>query len=195
MTSLIRIHAVTICCAALLVGFARADEKSIDLKVGDTAPTFAAKDDQGKDWKSADHVGKNFIVVYFYPADMTGGCTKQACGFRDDMAKLTDKGVEVIGVSGDTVKNHQVFKTFHKLNFALLADEDGGVAKKFGVPVNKGGTVKTKDAEGTAVELVRGVTTARGTFVIGKDGKILYKNTKVIAAEDSKQIMELIGKQ
>ena len=59
-----------------------------DVNKGDAAPTFESVDDQGQDWKSSDHVGKQVLVVYFYPADMTGGCTKQACGFRDDMKKL-----------------------------------------------------------------------------------------------------------
>src|SRR5262245_8142571 len=106
--------------ATIVVPFVRAEDKPAELKVGDPAPTFTSTDDEGKPWKSSDHVGKKVLVVYFYPADMTGGCTKQACGFRDDMAKLTDKGVEVVGVSGDSAKNHQVFKSVHKLNFALL---------------------------------------------------------------------------
>src|SRR5262245_57986346 len=86
-----------------------ADDKA-DLKVGDPAPKFDSIDDQGKPWKSSDHVGKKVLVVYFYPADMTPGCTKQACGFRDDMGKLAGKNVEVVGVSGDSVANHKVFK-------------------------------------------------------------------------------------
>src|SRR5437762_10780768 len=77
------------------------------VKVGDKAPEFEAQDEQGKTWKSKDHVGKKIVVVYFYPADFTGGCTKQACGFRDDLGKLADKGVEVVGISGDTVKTHE----------------------------------------------------------------------------------------
>lgn len=171
-----------------------ADEKEAGVKVGDAAPAFDSTDDQGKAWKSGDRVGKKVIVVYFYPADLTGGCTKQACGFRDDMKDLTGKGVEVIGISGDSVKNHQLFKEVHKLNFTLLADEDGAVAKKFGVPLKPGGTFKTKDLDGNEVQLKRGVTAARWTFVIGKDGKIVYKNTKVNAAADSKQILERIEK-
>jgi peroxiredoxin Q/BCP len=169
---------------------ARAD----DLKVGDPAPKIESTDDQGKAWKSADVVGKKVVVVYFYPADMTGGCTKQACGFRDDMKKLSDKGIEVIGVSGDSVEGHKVFKEFHKLNFTLLADEKGEVAKAFGVPLKAGGTFKTKDAAGNNVELKRGVTAARWTFVIDKDGKIAYKDTKVDAAQDSKKILEAAEK-
>ncbi|HEV3236280.1 MAG TPA: redoxin domain-containing protein, partial [Gemmataceae bacterium] len=57
-----------------------AEDKALNLKVGQTAPSFEATDDQGKTWKSSDHIGKSVIVLYFYPADMTGGCTKQACG-------------------------------------------------------------------------------------------------------------------
>jgi peroxiredoxin Q/BCP len=177
-----------------LCGARAAEDPKPEIKVGDKVPIFEAKDDQGKDWKSSDHIGKNVIVVYFYPADMTGGCTKQACGFRDDMKKLADKGVEVVGVSGDSVKNHQVFKKFHKLDFALLADEQGAVAKKFGVPVNKGGDFKTKDADGNDVVLTRGVTINRWTFVIGKDGTIVHKETKVDAEQDSKKILEMIEK-
>ena len=170
------------------------DTKKAEVDVGSKAPVFEGTDDQGKAWKSSEHVGKKIVVVYFYPADLTGGCTRQACAFRDDMGKLADKGVEVVGVSGDSVKNHQVFKKVHKLNFTLLADEDGTIAKKFGVPVGKGGEFKAKDAEGNDVVLKRGVTAQRWTFVIGKDGNVIYKNAKVTPAEDSKQILALVEK-
>jgi peroxiredoxin Q/BCP len=190
---LVEIVAAALCLGTLAVGGLRA-EKAGGANVGDPAPKFQATDDEGKTWKSSDHVGKQIIVVYFYPADMTGGCTKQACGFRDDMKKLTDKGVEVVGISGDAAKNHEVFKKFHKLNFTLLADEDGAVAKKFGVPVGKGGEFTTKDADGNPVTLKRGVTISRWTFVIGKDGKVAFKNPAVKAAEDSKQILDVIDK-
>ena len=175
-------------------GLLLAEEKKVNLKVGNQAPKFESTDDQGKAWKSTDHVGKKIMVVYFYSDDLTGGCTKQACGFRDDMKKLTEKGVEVIGVSGDSAENHQLFKKVHKLNFTLLADEDGSVAKKFGVPLKPGGVFKAKDLEGNDIELKRGVTAARWTFVIGPDGKIVFKNDKVNAAEDSQKILELIEK-
>ncbi|MDZ4685510.1 MAG: peroxiredoxin [Planctomycetaceae bacterium] len=165
---------------------------AVDLKVGDKAPTFAALDDSGKEWKSADHVGEKLIVVYFYPADMTGGCTKQACGFRDDLGKLTDKGVEVVGVSGDSVRNHQLFKQAHDLNFALLADTDGKVAEAFGVPIVKGEKSVPAKINGKDEVLVRTVTAKRWTFVIGKDGKIAVKTTEVNAAEDSKAILKMV---
>ena len=171
---------------------ATAEDKAVN--VGDPAPVFQSTDDQGKERKSSDHVGKKIVVIYFYPADMTGGCTRQACGFRDDMAKLADKGIEVVGVSGDSVANHQVFKAVHKLPFTLLADEDGSVAKKFGVPLKPGGVFKTKDQNGKDVALKRGVTESRWTFVIGKDGKIALKNENVNAAEDSKKILDEVSK-
>ncbi len=164
-----------------------------DVKVGDKAPTFEATDDQGKAWKSSDHVGKKVIVVYFYPADFTGGCTAQACGFRDDYKTLADKGVEVVGVSGDSAKTHELFKKEYKLPFTLLADEKGDIAKKFGVPAGPGGQV-TKKIDGTDQVLKRGATIKRWTFVIDKNGKIVYKNDKVNAGKDSKQILDVIEK-
>ncbi len=169
--------------------------EDIKLEVGAAAPEFTSKDDAGKDWKSADHFGKKIVVVYFYPADLTGGCTKQACGFRDDMAQLQGDGVEVVGVSGDSVANHQVFKKDKMLNFTLLADETGEVATKFGVPVEIGEKVaKVKTSDGTEISLTRKATAKRWTFIVGKDGKIAYKNSMVAAAEDSKTIAAEIAK-
>jgi peroxiredoxin Q/BCP len=169
--------------------------EDVKLEVGSAAPEFTVKDDSGADWKSSDHFGKKIVVVYFYPADLTGGCTKQACGFRDDMAKLQDEGVEVVGVSGDSVANHQIFKKDRSLNFALLADETGEVAQKFGVPVEVGvKTAKVKTSDGQEISLTRSATAKRWTFIIGKDGKIAYKNTMVAAAEDSKAIAEAVAK-
>lgn len=178
-----------------------ADDKA-GVEVGDKAPEFHAKDDQGKTWDLADHVGKKILVIYFYPADLTGGCTKQACGFRDDMKKLARKGVQVVGVSGDSVKNHQFFKKYHHLNFTLLADEDGAIAKKYGVPLRQGASFTVKDADGNPVRdtagapvvLKRGVTATRWTFIIGKDGRVAYKDTKVNAAQDSKKMLDEVEK-
>jgi len=180
----------------LLVGLAQmaGPAKANDKKVGDAAPTFEGTDDRGLPWKSADHVGKKYLVVYFYPGDFTPGCIRQAQNFRDSMNKLAAKGVEVIGISGDGVKAHEMFKKAYKMNFTLLADEDGKLAKKFGVPVGKGGQVRAKDAQGNLVTLKRGVTAARWTFIIGKDGKIVYRNTKVSPALDSKQVEAFIEK-
>ncbi len=178
---------------SLAASILSADGNGADLKVGDKAPAFTAKDHAGKDWKSTDHFGKKVVVIYFYPASFTGGCTKQACGFRDDMKGLTEKDVEVIGVSGDAVRNQELFRKTHKLPFTLLADEKGEVAKAFGVPTKKGDSLK-QTIDGKEENLVRGVTTSRWTFVIDKAGKIAHKDTKVNAAEDSKSILEVVKK-
>ena len=166
----------------------------VDLKVGDKAPKFEAMDDTGKLWKSADHVGKKIMVVYFYPADFTGGCTKEACGYRDDYSALTEKGVEVVGVSGDSVHGHELFKKAHELNFTLLADTDGKVAEAFGVPTEAGADTVMATNGDQKEPIYRDVTIDRWTFVIDKKGKIASKNTEVHAAEDSKAILETISK-
>jgi len=185
-----------LCVLILAVGAfgAAGDEKKVDLKVGDPAPAFEAVDDQGQPWKSSGHVGKRYLVVYFYPGDFTPGCIKQAQGFRDGMNKLAEKGVEVVGVSGDAVQTHQLFKKAQQLNFTLLADEDGVLAKKFGVPLGKAGEVKAKDADGKPLTLKRNVTAARWTFVLGKDGTILHKNVNVSPAQDAKKVADVIEK-
>jgi peroxiredoxin Q/BCP len=162
--------------------------KKADLEVGDRAPAFEALNEEGRTWQSSKHVGNKIIVLYFYPGDFTPGCTAQAQKFRDNMNKISDLGAEVIGVSGDSTATHALFKQAHHLNFSLLADEDGSLAKQFGVPVGPGGEVRTKDADKKLLTLKRNVTTARWTFVIGLDGKIAYKNTKVDPVADSKQI-------
>src|SRR5262245_42642857 len=170
------------------------EEKKVELNVGDKAPAFDARDDRDTTWESSARVGKKWVVIYFYPGDFTPGCTAQANAFRDGMNKLTDLGVEVVGVSGDSVKTHELFKKAQKLNFTLLADADGNVAKMFGVPVGPGGQVKAKDADGNPIEIKRNATAARWTFVIGKDGKVAYKNARVNPAEDAKRITEFITK-
>jgi len=186
--------------ALLVLGFAGGAaqdakvEKKMNLDVGDRAPAFEAPDEEGRTWQSVRHVGKKIIVVYFYPGDFTPGCTVQAQKFRDNMNKISEQGAEVIGVSGDSPTTHALFKQAHKLNFSLLADEDGRVAKQFGVPVGPGGVVKTKDADKNLITLKRELTVARWTFIIGLDGKVAYKNTKVDPVTDSKQIEGFLQK-
>src|SRR5947208_15139908 len=82
------------------------------VKVGEKAPAFTSVDETGKDWNSKDHVGKKVLVLYFYPADFTGGCTSQACGYRDEIEELGTKGVEIVGVSGDAPTTHKLFKSY-----------------------------------------------------------------------------------
>ncbi len=178
--------------ATLFSAAARAESGS--LSVGDQAPTFEVSDDQGKPWKSSDHFGKQIVVVYFYPADMTGGCTAQACAFRDDLGKLAGKDVAVVGVSGDTVESHQLFKKAHNLNFPLLADVEGKVADAFGVPKTVGEKTVKATIDGVDYDLVRNVTTKRWTFIIDRDGKVAYKDDNVNARQDAEKVMSAIAK-
>ncbi len=171
-----------------------ADDDQVVLSVGDEAPVFTLKDDQGNDWKSSEHYGKNVVVVYFYPADMTPGCTKQACAFRDDLPKLKEAGVEVVGVSGDSVRNHQLFKKAHELTFTLLSDPEGDIAKQFGVPYQTGEQSIEREIAGIKETLTRTATIRRWTFVVDKDGKIALKNDSVEAAKDSQAILEFVAK-
>ena len=159
--------AAAVLSVGVLAGGLRAADEKADPKVGDKAPTFQATDDQGKPWKSSDHVGKKVVVVYFYPADFTGGCTKQACGYRDDFSKLQDAGVEVVGISGDSVKNHAAFKKFHKLNFTLLADPKGEAAAKLGVPFTPGEKTVQFEIDGQQVTVPAGTSLMRAAIESG----------------------------
>jgi len=102
------------------------------LQVGDNAPDFELISDTGETVRLADFRGKK-VVLYFYPKDMTSGCTSQACGFRDEYPIIEEKNAVVLGVSPDGVESHQKFKTRHDLPFTLLVDKDHAVAELYGV--------------------------------------------------------------
>lgn len=101
------------------------------LEAGTKAPAFTLAADDGAKVKLADLKGSP-VVLYFYPADDTPGCTKEACAFRDRRAELQKLGAKVIGISPDDVKSHVKFRDKFSLNFPLLADPDHAVAEKFG---------------------------------------------------------------
>ena len=166
-------------------------QTSDPLSVGDKAPEFKALTDDGKTWNSNNYIGKKYIVVYFYPAAMTGGCTKQACAYRDLRTEIERADAMVVGISGDNVEGLKVFKKAENLNFTLLSDESGEIARKFGVPTRDGGKV-TKEIDGKSVDLIRGITASRWTFIIGKNGKIVYKNEQVNVEKDSEEVLNFI---
>lgn len=170
-----------------------AEEKPVDLKVGDQAPAFSGMADDDKEWKSEELAGKKILVVYFYPADMTGGCTKQACLYRDAMDDFQSEDVEIIGISGDSTENHRHFKEAHQLNFTLLADTDGKIAEAFGVKTGPGFTNTATIGE-KEINFARDLMTSRWTFVIDKEGNIAYKNTSVNPTEDSQEVMKVVEK-
>jgi len=174
----------------ILISFTAMAQDLTELNKGDKVDKFSALDDQGNTWKSSD-VTSDFLVVYFYPAAMTGGCTKQACAYRDDKASFDKMSVSVIGVSGDEVKNLQYFKEAYQLNFPLLSDNEGAISKIFGIPTKNGGEI-TREIGGEDLLLIRGITTPRWTFVLDKNRTIIYKNAEVNAAEDSKKVKAVI---
>ncbi len=167
--------------------------ESVELQVGDPAPHFVGMDDENREWDSKKRAGKKIYVVYFYPADMTPGCTIQACSYRDALANLKRDDVEVIGISGDAVENHQHFKNEYKLNFTLLADPDGKIAKAFGVKTGDGGSIQRQIGDKT-ITLERGVTAKRWTFVIDRQWQIAHKDTRVNVLKDSETVLKLIEK-
>lgn len=129
------------------------------LKVGDKAPQFTLTADDDSEVSLSDFKGKT-VILYFYPKDLTPGCTQQACDFRDEMARFKRKKTVILGVSRDSVVKHQTFKEKHDLNFPLLSDEDGKVCNAYGV-------WKEKSLYGKKYMGIE-----RTTFVIGPTGKI-----------------------
>lgn len=184
---------LSILLTSFVAGSLYAGNEGVDvcLNEGDAVPEFQAKTATGDVWKSADHVGKKYVVVYFYPADLTNGCTQQACAYRDLKEALESADVEVVGISGDSPENHALFTRMHSLNFTLLADQEGQIAKSFGVPVREGDTIM-RMVDGVEHAFTRGVTASRWTFIIGKDGKIVKKSTAVEPQKDCQIVLETV---
>ena len=162
------------------------------LSVGDRVPLFKATADNGSTWDISKYIGKDYIVVYFFPGALTTGCTKQACSYRDHQQGLLSAGAIVVGISGDKPENQKLFKEAENLNFPLLSDEKGTIARSFGVPVGEGGSIK-RTVGGVEHELTRDISIKRWTFIVGKDGKILYKNDAVDPEKDSEQVINFLS--
>jgi peroxiredoxin Q/BCP len=149
------------------------------ISAGEPAPDFTLADEEGRMHSLSDYSGKP-VVLYFYPKDDTPGCTKEACGFRDDYSAYEEAGVVILGVSPDTSKSHAKFKTKYELPFTLLADPDHDVLKLYGV----WGLKKSFGREYEGV--------FRTTFLIGEDGKILRVFKKVKPAVHSAEILSAL---
>ena len=184
--------------AAALLGFGgvlHAEEdyvKIIYVQVGDGAPALELKDDQGNVWRSGAHYGKKYVVLYFYMGDFMKNCTREALHYRNDYAALAAQDAEVVGVSGDLPANHKWFKEAYGLKQTLLSDERGVVGKAFGSAWSGGGEWAVQDDAGKEVSLRRGVTESRWTWIIGKDGRVIYKNTNADPEQDSKQVLKFL---
>lgn len=146
------------------------------LSVGDTAPTFTAKDTNGNTVSLSDFAGKT-VVLYFYPKDDTPGCTKEACNFRDNYAEYLSKGITVLGVSMDDEVSHQAFTEKFSLPFPLLADGDGAITKAYDVEGEMNGMRYAK----------------RVTYVIDGSGQITQVYTTVKTDTHAADILAEIG--
>ncbi|NMG59332.1 peroxiredoxin [Geitlerinema sp. P-1104] len=104
------------------------------INVGDRAPNFTLKNQNGESVSLSDFKGEKAVVLYFYPKDDTPGCTTESCAFRDSYTTFSDVGAEVIGISGDSVSSHKQFAQKHNLPFTLLSDQGNQVRKLYGVP-------------------------------------------------------------
>ena len=130
------------------------------LQSGDPAPEFEMSDGEGKVWKLSELKGKR-VILYFYPADDTPGCTIQACDFRDSQEDLQMAGYVVLGVSPQGAASHQRFSSKFGLNFPLLVDEDTRVTKAYGAYKDRG-----EEWDGIPLKV------NRSTFVIDEEGRI-----------------------
>ena len=153
--------------------------ESKELNIGDKAPAFSLKNTEGIPVKLSDYKGKK-VVLYFYPKDMTPGCTKEACGFRDDFAQLKKRGVEVIGVSGDDQNSHQKFTEKYSLPFTLLSDPDHEMMQQYGAWGEK--SMYGKKFMGVL----------RITYVIDEQGRIAHIFKKVKTETHSQDVLQVI---
>lgn len=149
----------------------------MSLEVGNVAPDFEAKDQNGNVVKLSDFKGKK-VVLYFYPKDNTPGCTAQACNLRDNYEALQKAGYVVLGVSSDSEKSHQKFIEKQSLPFSLIADEDLKVHEAYGTWVEK--SMYGRKYMGTA----------RTTFIIDEQGKLEEIIEKIKTKEHTNQILK-----
>ena len=150
------------------------------LRVGDTAPAFEARDEQGESWTSADCIGKKILVVYFYPASVSTSTTKQLLSFNNQMKNLAAKNVELVAVSGNSPQAHQAFKQKYGLNFAFLSDQDGSLARQLGV-ASRGGSNGA-------------VTHSTRVVAIGLDGKVKFHESRIASLSDIDVVLDQLAK-
>lgn len=163
----------TLAALILAVAFA-APAHAEPLKAGDKAPDFTAPTTDGTDFTLSKNLDKAPLVLYFYPKDFTPGCTKEACAIRDDFPRFQDFKATVLGISYDTVDSHKKFTAKYHLPFNLASDGDKKIAKAFGVD----GLLFAK----------------RATFIVGKDGTILWANPSVNPKDHSQELQDALTK-
>jgi thioredoxin-dependent peroxiredoxin len=150
------------------------------LEAGDPAPAFEMTADDGSVVSSESLAGSRY-VLYFYPKDDTPGCTAQACGLRDSWSRVAETGVQVFGVSPDSIKSHVKFREKYDLPYRLLSDTGHAVAEAFGVWIEKHFAGRTYFGN------------ERTTFVIGPDGRIERVLPQVKPAAHVDQLLEALA--
>jgi len=136
---------------------ASADADHRPVEVGDRAPAFAAVDQEGREVRLDDLLGRGPVVLFFYPKDESPGCTAEACAFRDAFEEFRGLDAEVLGLSGDDADRHRRFAERHDLPFRLLHDEDDRIRRRFGVP------------------RTLGLMPGRTTYVLDRDGIVRHR--------------------
>ncbi|MEO8245830.1 MAG: thioredoxin-dependent thiol peroxidase [Chloroflexota bacterium] len=148
--------------------------------VGDLVPTFELTADDGSTVSDASLRGVRY-VLYFYPKDDTPGCTAQACGLRDSFGAVTTTGVQVFGISPNSVGSHVKFREKYRLPYRLLADDGHAVAEAFGVWIEKSFRGRTYHGN------------ERTSFVIGPDGRVQHVLPQVKATEHVGLLLEALA--
>jgi peroxiredoxin Q/BCP len=147
----------------------------MSLKIGDPAPQFEAVTHDGSTVRLADFLGRQTVVVFFYPQDNTPVCTAQACAFRDAYEDFVRLGAAVIGVSGDSLASHQAFANERRLPYRLVSDEDGALRRAFAVP------------------RTLGLFPGRVTYVIDKAGMVRHIfNAPLAAGQHVREALKVV---
>jgi len=151
------IYIIVVLIAVIIIKMTVTNTPKQPLKVGDTIPAFSLQDQNGQWFNSDEVIGKQPVIIYFYPKDETPGCTKEACEFRDEFEVFTDLNARVIGISSDNVASHKKFAEKYHLPFTLLADVNKKVRQLFGVPKS-----------------TLGLLPGRVTYIINNKGVVIY---------------------
>src|ERR1044071_7979391 len=151
------------------------------LRPGEKAPPLTLTDEQGRAVKLADYKGKR-VVLYFYPRDLTPGCTKEACAFQEDLAEFEKRNAVVLGVSTDDARSHKRFREKYGLQFPLLSDGEHETAESYGV-------WQEKNMYGRKMWGIK-----RSTFIIDEQGRIRHIFSKVSPAEHSREVLDVLDK-
>ena len=150
------------------------------LETGTKAPDFTLPDQNGRMVSLSDYRGQK-VILYFYPKDMTSGCTKQACGFSELYPQFTEKGAAVLGVSKDSIASHKKFEEKYGLPFTLLSDTEKEVIQKYDVWKEKKNYGKVS------------MGVVRTTYLIDEEGVIVKGFDKVRAADNPAQMLALLA--